>query len=274
MSSPIHSLFDYQSLENKDTKDCHLSIQIGLHGLSYCIKHQNTTLAIESYHHPLSQLESTIKNHRWLSKEYASTNIGLITKKSTLIPVSTYDATLKDAYLSFNHIRTEKLEAVEDKLENIDSINLYGISIAERNVIDAFFPKATIKHYGTALLKTWIYQNKNASESKLLVSIQEFHMEIALIDSKGLQFFNIFQHSNAQDVAYNILFTLEQLNLNPESILLDFYGEVKKDSDIYKIMYTYIRNIQFGKRNEKLSPVITDIPEHFYFNLIHQQTCE
>jgi hypothetical protein len=274
VSSPIHSLFDYQALENKDTKDCHLSIQIGMHGLSFCIRHKDVILAIESYQHPLSQLEDTIKNHKWLLKDYASINIGLVTKKSTLIPTSTYDSSLKETYLSFNHNRTEKLEVIEDKIESIDSVNLYGISVAERNIINTFFSKATIKHYGSSLIKTWMHQNKNSSEQKLLVSIQDSHMEVAAIGSSKLQFFNIFQHSNAQDVAYNILFVVEQLNLNPENILLVLYGETEKDSEIYNLMYTYIRNIEYGKNKEKISPVISDVPEHFYFNLIHQQICE
>ena len=60
-NKPNHSLIDTKSLESQSIKDCHLSIQIGLNGFSFCIRNNAETLAIESYNNSLSQLEGTIR---------------------------------------------------------------------------------------------------------------------------------------------------------------------------------------------------------------------
>ena len=85
-NKPNHSLIDIKSLELQSIKDCHLSIQIGLNGFSFCIRNNTEVLAIESYNNSLSQLEVTIEKNKWLSQEFASTHITISTKKYTLIP--------------------------------------------------------------------------------------------------------------------------------------------------------------------------------------------
>jgi len=40
-----------------------------------------------------------------------------------------------------------------------------------------------------------------------------------------------------------LLFTAEQLNLNPESFSLEFLGDITEDDAYYKITYKYIRNV-------------------------------
>ena len=59
-NKPNHSLIDIKSLESQSIKDCHLSIQIGLNGFSFCIRNNAEVLAIESYNNSLSQLEESI----------------------------------------------------------------------------------------------------------------------------------------------------------------------------------------------------------------------
>ena len=127
-NKPNHSLIDTKSLESQSIKDCHLSIQIGLNGFSFCIRNNAEILAIESYNNSLSQLESTIEKNKWLSQEYASTNITISTKKYTLVPASLYKNEDRKKYLELNHIRTEQLDSLADEVKSIGSYAVYGIS--------------------------------------------------------------------------------------------------------------------------------------------------
>lgn len=275
VSNTTHSLFDLAALNQNDIEKCHLSIQLGLDGFSFCIRNNEQILAIESYHHALSQLEDVIKNHEWLSKNYASTNVSVVSKKHTLIPEAIYEPNKHADYLQFNHNRSEKAEVVADKLQQIDAHQVYGISVPEKEIISTFFPKANIRHCGSTLIDNLLAENKNPETTKLFVNIQEKHMDVVVINHKGLQLFNSFRHQSAEDFIYYTLFVCEQLNLNPEEIDLCFLGELEKQSAIFDLTYKYIRNIQLIKRKPsiQLSPVINQIPEHFYYTLLHQHLC-
>jgi hypothetical protein len=275
VSNTTHSLFDLAALNQNATEQYHLSIQLGLDGFSFCIRNSEQILAIESYHHALSQLEEIIKNHEWLSKNYASTNVSVVSKKHTLIPEAIYEPSKHTEYLQFNHNRSEKTEVVADKLQQIDAHQVYGISVPEQEVINTFFPKASIRHYSSTLIDNLLAENKSPETAKLFVNIQGKHMDVVAINHNGLQLFNSFRHQSAEDFIYYTLFVCEQLNLNPEEINLCFLGELEKQSEIYDLAYKYIRNIQFIKRNSsiQLSPVINQVPEHFYYSLLHQHLC-
>ena len=78
----------------------------------------------------------------------------------------------------------------------------------------------------------------------------------------------------AHDCIYYILFVCEQLELNPEHLLLELMGDVKKDSEFYDLAYTYIRHVNFAKRKVTLSPNIDSLLEHEHYTLLHQHLCE
>ena len=273
VSNTTHSLFDLAALQQNATEQYHLSIQLGLNGFSFCIRKDNVILAIESYHHALSQLEDTLKNHEWINKKYASTHINITSSKHTLIPASIFDTNEQQNYLQFNHYRSEKLEAISDKLQQVEAHQVYGISVPEQELINTFFPKATIRHYGSTLIDSILQQKSNTPQ--LYIHIQNKSMDILVCNEKGLQLFNTFKHQSAEDFIYYTLFVCEQLELNPDEIDCCLLGEIDKPSGIYDLAYKYIRNIRFIKRNEnvKLSPVINQIPEHFYYPLLHQHLC-
>lgn len=274
MSNPTHSLYDLPALALKATEEYDLSIQLGLDGFSFCISNNQRVLALESYRNALSQLEERIKKHEWLQKKYGSTNISIVSKQSTLIPSALYNKQDLKTYLQFNHQRSEKMETVADKLQQIDAYQAYGVSLAEKDIINTFFPHSKLRHYGSILIDS-LLSDYQGSEPQLSINIQEKQMDVVVINKEGLQLFNSFRHQSAEDFIYYTLFVCEQLNLDTETIDLQFIGELEKQSAIYELAYRYIRNIRFGKRKAaiQLSPVINQIPEHYYFTLLHQKLC-
>ena len=82
-NKPNHSLIDTKSLESQSIKDCHLSIQIGLNGFSFCIRNSAEILAIESYNNSLSQLEESIEKNKWLITRVCFNKTSLLALKNT-----------------------------------------------------------------------------------------------------------------------------------------------------------------------------------------------
>ena len=110
---------------------------------SFCIRKNNVILAIESYHHALSQLEDTLKNHEWINKKYASTHINITSKKHTLIPASIFfDKNELQNYLQFNHYRSENQDALSDKLQQLGSTSSVWNIRSRARAHQHFFPKS------------------------------------------------------------------------------------------------------------------------------------
>ena len=60
-----------------------------------------------------------------------------------------------------------------------------------------------------------------------------------------LQLFNTFEYQTADDFLYYLLFTAEQLHLNPETLKLLLLGDISENDGLYQKAYQYIRNVDF-----------------------------
>ena len=80
-----------------------------------------------------------------------------------------------------------------------------------------------------------------------------------MVKNQQLILFNSFQYKTPEDFIYYILFTCEQLQLNPETIPVQFLGAISEESDAFKIAYKYIRNCSLlDVSNLK---TVLDVPE-------------
>ena len=77
----------------------------------------------------------------------------------------------------------------------------------------------------------------------MFVHINTGHIEIIVVQNQKLLLFNSFDYNTPEDFLYYILFTAEQLNLNPENFPLELIGNINTESEYFKIAYKYIRNV-------------------------------
>ena len=75
----------------------------------------------------------------------------------------------------------------------------------------------------------------------------------------------VYEFTTPEDFIYYILFCLEQLKMNPDTVNLYISGSIEKEEDTYKILYHYIRNITFYNVEEKL--ILTE-KESLHQNLL------
>ena len=99
--------------------------------------------------------------------------------------------------------------------------------------------------------------------------------DIIVTEANRLIFFNSFRYQTSEDFIYYILFTFEQLGLNPENILLQFAGEIDKTSPTYFITSKYIRNIHFASRPDsyEFSYGFDKIAAHTHYSLFNEPLC-
>jgi hypothetical protein len=77
----------------------------------------------------------------------------------------------------------------------------------------------------------------------MAVHFSQGHFEIIVIQNQQLLLFNSFEYLTPEDFIYYVLFTAEQLNINPENFPLELIGSIDIESEYYKIAYKFIRNV-------------------------------
>ena len=251
-----------------------LSIQLSLSGLSFCIlnKDSNTIIEVKELRFEkrlnpfevLDELKVLFENESTLNNSFTNVTIVHNNDLSTLVPEALFNKNHVADYLKFNSkILKSDFIAYDSILEN-SSINVYVPYININNYIYDKFGTFIFKHISSVLIESILRIEKASTTPKVYIHVSLNHFEIIIIKEGKLELYNTFVYNSKEDFIYYILFTAEQLNLNPETLNSVFIGDITEDDEIYNIAYKYIRNISFGNRNDDFKYI--DKPKSNYSN--------
>lgn len=237
-----------------------LSIQLSLSGLSFCIlnKASNTIIEVKEFSFEkrlnplevLDELKNIFANETILNNSFNNVTIIHDNELSTLVPKSLFNKNHIADYLKFNSkILKSDFIAYDSILEN-DSVNVYVPYININNYVYDKFGAFIFKHVTSVLIESILQIEKGSASPKVYINVSSNHFEIIVIENDKLLLYNTFTYSSKEDFIYYILFTAEQLDLDPETLNLILIGDITENDELYNITYKYIRNISFGNRND------------------------
>ena len=268
-------------LQNKNHNkltNLELSIQISLSGLSFCIlnRDSNTITFLKEIHfdkkvNPLELLDVLKEQfiaENVLGNTFSKTCVIHDNDISSLVPRPLFNEDYLADYLKFNSKILKSDFITFDELLINDSVNVFVPYININNFIYDKFGTFTYKHISTILINNILLTEKNTKTTKVYVNVSNNHFEIIIVSQGKLLLYNTFKYNTKEDFIYFILFTAEQLKLNPETLDLVLIGNIKKDDDLYNIAYKYIRNISFGNREDSYKYDIEPKTEYSNFTLI------
>jgi len=164
---------------------------------------------------------------------------------STFVPTALFDADYLGSYLQYNTKVFETDFFTFDQLSNYEMNNVYIPYINMNNFFIDRFGSFEYKHANTILVTKLLDVSKNNDERKMFIHKSESHFEIVVIQNQKLLFFNSFDYNTPEDFIYYILFTAEQLQLNPENFKLEIIGDFTETDAYYTIVYKFIRNVKW-----------------------------
>ncbi|MCB0447010.1 MAG: DUF3822 family protein [Gelidibacter sp.] len=236
-----------------------LSIQISLSGLSFCILN-TTNHTIELLQHKdftkkltpfetLEQLKQFLDNNTVFSQSFDSVLAIFQNELSNLVPKSLYDETNAADYLKFNAkiLKTDFVSHDEITINN--SINVYVPLVNINNYLFDQFGAFEYKHASTILIDTILKTERTSTDSKIYLNISSTFFELIALKDGELVLYNSFEYSTKEDFVYYVLFALEQLGFNPETVITKLSGTIKKDDELYAMLYKYIRFVEFVTPN-------------------------
>lgn len=247
-----------------------LSIQISLSGLSFCIldKQSNTIEHFKceefdkkaSPFETLERLITVLNTNTIYDQKFNQILLIYQNELSNFVPKSLFNEDNCADYLKFNAKILNTDFIAYDEIKINDSVNVYVPFININNYIFDRYGEFEYKHASTILIQSLLQIEAKSKDTKLYINVGNTQFEIIAIDKGQLLFYNTFEHLTKEDLIYFILFTIEQLQLNPETVPLKLLGDISKDDEYYNIVYKYIRFVEFLKPfhnykfNEKQKP--------------------
>ena len=271
---------------NKDLifpEQSHLSIQFSLDGFSFCVlnKEKNTFFALQDFDFKeynntperlLENIKTVFKEATLLDRNYNSVNVCHISELSSLVPKAVFDENKLREYARFNNKIFAFDYLVHDEIKGQDIMNVFIPYVNINNFLLDHYGGFEYKHYSSVLLENLMVVYKNSLVPHMFAHINSNHFELIVLADNKLQLYNTFNFSTKEDFMYYVLFTAEQLKLDPEKFELVLLGNVEKEDELYTIAYKFVRNVGLleNRFNYTFDPIFTEEDKRAFFTLFNQ----
>ncbi len=274
-------------LQNKSTENCNLSVLIGTDRLSYLVCDEAwQLLAFKSYRIPpassfqgnaFQYISELLQLDKLLQKKYAAVRLGVVNQYATLIPERLFDEKEQTAYL-INLLPIHENETLlNNKLEKPAARQLFKLPSDLYRLMQSYFPAGRILHAYTCLINGFLKLHEADAGNQVFANVRSDVLHIVVFNEGTLSFSNSFKFTDVKDFIYYVLMVYKQFGLNPNEQKLLLSGYIRRESEIYKLLYRYIRYVEFVPFPKEFlfgSNFISTVEEHTYFDLFQLALCE
>lgn len=257
-----------------------LILQVSLTEISFCIYdsltnkidkiayfiNENVSTSIEDF------LEQIIKTNTELNSKFDDILVLHNNNLLTFVPSVLYDEQYLSSYMQYNTKVFESDYFAHDPVSSYDMNTVYIPYVNINNFLIDHFGSFNYKHSFSILTKKVLDFSKNIEEKQVYLHIQKDSFQIIVAKNQKLILFNTFEYKTKEDFIYYVLFVLEQLQLNPETVVVKLFGTISIEDKLYEIAYKYIRNVSLFTENNTTETTISQQDYLQHFILIH--TCE
>lgn len=162
---------------------------------------------------------------------------------STFVPKALFDADFIGSYLQFNTKVFETDFFASDEIANYEMYNVYIPYVNINNFLIDQFGTFDYRHSNSVLVSKILDASKNVDHKQVFAHFNADNFQLVVVQNQKLLLFNSFEYKTPEDFIYYLLFTAEQLNMNPEIFNLHLLGDISEGSAYFKIAYQYVRNV-------------------------------
>jgi len=183
-------------------------------------------------------------DHPELTKMYDEVVVLHDNSLNTFVPAALFDEQFLGSYLQYNTKVFETDFFTFDAISNLEMNNVYVPYANINNYLLDQFESFDYKHVNSILVGKLLEKSKNVEEKQVFVHFGKEKFEIVVVQNQKLILFNSFEYVTEADFIYYLLFTAEQLNLNPEHFKLQLLGNIAEESSLFKMAYKYVRHVE------------------------------
>lgn len=285
-TKPLLSRYD-KAFKEDYTRNYHLTIRVSPDGFSFVVfsLDKNRYLGLETFQ--IKRIDQQAKLaaaldelcilRQWITYPFHSVVVIVDNTFNTLIPVSLYEEKEKGVYLAFNQEFQDNSRIQSDLLKAAEAYNLYYLPNPLVEKVKDIWANARIVHLQSVLVESLLITRRNQqSDQTAFIHLRHDNFDLIVLKNDKLLFINNFRFNTPEDFIYFVLFSFDQLRLNPETVQVVLSGIIEKGSKTYDILFQYVRNIRFAERNPtfEYSYILEDIPVHQHFIIYNALQCE
>lgn len=255
---------------NFNTNNSNLFVLIGANRFSYFISTADKKVVIQDSqlldNEPLTKV---IQKDLSLNNNFEQVKVGFLSPYTTLVPNIIYKEDAGTAYLENSFRIPHQHYLLTDNLSSIQCQNVYLAPIEIYNFFQNKFSNVQFHHASTTLLLACQAQAVQLQASSVYLNVIGNQLQINAFNREKLLLSNTYEFKTAKDFIYFALLVFDQLDLNIEHTKLFLSGEIMKASEIYNLLYRYIRDINFLDRTAtfEFDAAFDSQPNHFHFDL-------
>ena len=208
--------------------------------------------------------------HKELTRLYDSVLVLHENNLNNFVPKSLFDQDFLSSYLQYNTKVFETDSFAFDELKHAEINNVFVPFANINNFLLDQFDSFNFKHFSTVLVEKILELTINMEQKQVFVHFRKNNFEIIVAENQKLILYNSFEMSTAADFIYYLLFTAEQLQLNPENFELLLFGIVSTEDENYKMAYKYVRNTKLLNVSELQKHNILNTTENLHHFILLQ----
>lgn len=253
-------------------QSCHLVLHISDSRLSFVVTGPQHKIVVFRVYElsDFSEMKNVLSDDELLRKNYASARIYFSNRLTTLIPESLFDSSSTELLLSSVTNIPSSFNTSYQKVEDLDMVLIFAYDKDSYTYFAKHHSSLKVEHASASLISHLI-RNHSTNESAHLIFHQR-NVEIVCIKDQQLILHNAFHFQSISDLVYYVLHCFKQIELDTQKIETTLYGDITRDSELFKLLYRYIRHLSFfsGFTGQRKNLITTIEPSHFYFDVLCQ----
>lgn len=212
----------------------------------------------------------------WSSNDWKNVRIAVNSHAFSLVPKLIFDQDSVQDYIEFalGARISDDERVLYHELPIVHANNIFCIPVSWYEWLINHFNSSTVSfyHLTSPLIIGALVSHAEHQEIRIASAyIEKDHFTFIISEGQQLILCNRFKFAQPQELAYLMLFSLNQLNYLPEEIKVLVYGEIVTNSDLFAELSKFFPNLQIGNgpTTLKYSPQCSEIPGHRYFGLFN-----
>lgn len=280
MNNPI--LFTDEQFNPQNVGDCHLLIHLDTTSYSYAIidKKQDRLNVLAKNYFPedtsaysdLNRLEILIAENEFINLDFEKVKVSLQTQAFTFVPLELYSQADLPQYGKFMGAQPDSV-LINTTINPLGIKNISAVDPDIENALQKSFVDPLIVSQANPFIAGIHDLKKKGNAGELFLNFSHDHFEAAVIRGNMLEFYNLFEITNSDEVNYYILNLINELSINREH-LVTISGDIDRQAEHFTRLQKYFDKISFAEMIVGREGAFKDFEPHQFFCLLSLDLCE
>ena len=227
----------------------------------------------------ISALEKIYDEHHLLKAGFWS-NIKIAVKNQqfALVPTSLFQKNRLSSYLKLNCSFDDNDRFHYYKHINADCTTVFAANKGIFDFFESIYSNISLHflHQSSVFIEGILNYDDHTHLPSMFLSYDEASLQVMVTEDNKLKLYNRFAVKEPEAILKFVMHVMNEMNLDQNNTKVLVWGDLDTQSEIFQILYRYIRNISFGNRPGYLrcGYVFDVVSDHQYFDLLSTHPCD